>query len=55
MIVMVIIRVKIVYINVLMRLVSRSGGSLNSSWLPPSSSTRESKILNGIEDSVDDR
>ena len=41
MIVMVIIRVKIVYIGVLMRLVSRRGGSLNWTWTPPSSSRRK--------------
>lgn len=41
---MVIIRVKIVYINVLMRLVSRRGGSLNSSWTPRQV-LRESKVL----------
>ena len=40
-IMMVIVRVKIMYINVLMRLVSIRGGSLNSSWLPPSSSRRK--------------
>ena len=39
--VMVIIRVKIVYISVLIRLVSIRGGSLNSSWTPPSSSRRK--------------
>lgn len=38
MIVMVIIRVKIVYIGVLMRLVSIRGESLNWTWLPPSNS-----------------
>lgn len=36
MIVMVIIRVKIVYINVLMRLVSRTPGHVKLDWLPPS-------------------
>ena len=36
MIVMVIIRVKIVYINVLMRLVSRTPGHIKLDWLPPS-------------------
>ena len=36
MIVMVIIRVKIVYINVLMRLVSRTLGHVKLDWLPPS-------------------
>ena len=35
-IVMVIIRVKIVYINVLMRLVSRTLGHVKLDWLPPS-------------------
>lgn len=37
----VIMRMKIVYINVLMRLVSIRGGSLNWTWLPPSSSRRK--------------
>lgn len=37
----VIVRMKIVYINVLMRLVSRRGGSLNWTWTPPSSSRRK--------------
>ena len=32
---------KIECINVIVRLVSRRGGSLNSSWLPPSSSRRK--------------
>lgn len=36
MIVMVIIRVKIVYINVLMRLVSRTPGHVKLDWLSPS-------------------
>lgn len=40
-IVIVRVRVKIMYINVLMRLVSRRGGSLNWTWLPPSSSRRK--------------
>lgn len=35
MIVMVIIRVKIVYINVLMRLVSRTPGHVKLDWLLP--------------------
>ena len=35
MIVMVIIRVKIVYINVLMRLVSITPGHVKLDWLPP--------------------
>ena len=35
MIVMVIIRVKIVYINVLMRLVSMNTGHVKLDWLPP--------------------
>jgi hypothetical protein len=39
--IMVIVRVKIMYIGVLMRLVSIRGGSLNSSWTPPSSSRRK--------------
>lgn len=41
--VMVKMRVKIVYINVLMRLVSIRGGSLNSSWLPPSKVDRSNE------------
>lgn len=32
---------KIEYISVIVRLVSIRGGSLNSSWLPPSSSRRK--------------
>ena len=44
MIVMVIIRVKIVYIGVLMRLVSITPGHVKLDWLPPP------KILNDKED-----
>ena len=44
MIVMVIIRVKIVYVGVLMRLVSITPGHVKLDWLPPS------KILNDKED-----
>ena len=36
-----VIVLKIVYVGVLMRLVSIRGGSLNSSWTPPSSSRRK--------------
>lgn len=41
MIVMVIIRVKIVYINVLMRLVSITTGHVKLDWLPPSKIDRD--------------
>lgn len=59
MIVMVIIRVKIVYINVLMRLVSITPGHVKLDWLPPpkidrsNESDRDNKN-NGKDDGNDD-
>lgn len=44
MIVMVIIRVKIVYIGVLMRLVSITPGHVKLDWLPPSKVDRVNEI-----------
>ena len=61
MIVMVIIRVKIVYINVLMRLVSITTGHVKLDWLPPSKidrsneNNRDNKNKNnGKDDGNDD-
>lgn len=53
MIVMVIIKVKIMYIGVLMRLVSITPGHVKLDWLPPPKVDRDSNDKDNDEDNKD--